>query len=360
MQGLVENTSRILKSLFPDGASLHEPCFGGNEWKYVKECIDTVWVSSVGRYVDRFEADLASFTGTKRAVVTVNGTAALFMCLKQAGAHPHFVDCDERSLGVDPQKLEKYLEEITQKRNGACVNKNSGRRIAALIVMHAFGHPSDMDALAEVSKKYGLVLIEDAAESLGSYLNGRHTGQWGSFAALSFNGNKTVTTGGGGAILTNDEAAARLAKHLTTTAKEPHPWRYFHDQVGYNHRMPNINAALGCAQLEQLPSFLEKKRKLAHSYMEAFSGVSGLKVFSEPENARSNYWLNLLMLGKADPALRDEILDSAHKHCILCRPAWVLMNKLPMFKDCQKMDLSCSENLEGRLVCLPSSAFLSK
>jgi perosamine synthetase len=268
--------------------SLHEPCFEGNERAYVKDCIDSTWVSYVGKYVDRFEDMLAGFTGVKKAVAVVNGTAALQIALQLAGvkandevlvpaltfvatanatAHcgavPHFVDSEEKTLGMDPDKLKNYLKEIANLNDNACSNKKTGRRFKAVIPMHTFGHPADLDPLTEVCREYKMEMIEDAAESLGSFYKGKHTGNWGKLSILSFNGNKTITTGGGGAIITNDEALAKLAKHLTSTAKIPHRWEYRHDYIGYNYRMPNINAALGCAQMEQLTGFLNKKRNLA-------------------------------------------------------------------------------------------------
>ncbi len=322
-----------LKSVLPkekDFIALHEPFFGGNEWNYVKECIDSGWVSSVGQYVNRFEDALAEFTGVKYAVATVNGTAALHISLKLAGvepndevlipdmtfvatanalnylgAIPHFVDISETTLGLDPYKLDDYLKEIVNVRNDGSINKFTGRRIKAVVPMHAFGHPVDLDPLIEVCIKYQLELIEDAAESLGSYYKGRHTGNWGKISALSFNGNKVVTTGGGGAILTNDINIAKQAKHITTTAKLPHKWNFNHDQVGYNYRLPNINAALGCAQLEQLPTFLEKKRSLAEQYQRAFNLIKGITFFTEPEFAKSNYWLNVLLLDRENSHYRD-------------------------------------------------------
>jgi perosamine synthetase len=280
----------------PEGpVALHEPEFAGNEWDYVKECLDTGWVSSAGAYVDRFERDLCDYTGVTHAVVTSNGTSALHMCLLLAGvqageevlmptltfiatanavsylsATPHFVDSEAVSLGVDALKLDAYLRDIAKLVDGVCINQRTGAVIRALVVMHVFGHPSDLDALNEVARRWGLVLVEDAAESVGSFYHGRHTGNTGLVSALSFNGNKVVTTGGGGAVLTNDPQLGRRAKHLTTTARTPHRWSFLHDEVGYNYRLPNINAALGCAQLERLPSMIERKRALANCYEQAF------------------------------------------------------------------------------------------
>ncbi len=380
------NILTIIKQCIPESEGpvvLHEPCFDGNEWAYLKECIDTGWVSSVGKFVDKFETDLADFTGSKYAIATVNGTAALHICLKLAsvkqddevitpsltfvatanaiaycGATPHFVDSEERTLGLDPYKLESYLKEIADVRSGECFNKRTGRRIKAVVPMHTFGHPVDMDPLAEICARFKLELIEDAAESLGSYYKGRHTGNVGSISAVSFNGNKIITTGGGGAILTNDAALAKLAKHITTTAKAPHKWEFYHDMIGYNYRLPNINAALGCAQLEQLPCFLASKRALAGRYQEAFKTIDGVKFFTEPGFAKSNYWLNTLLLDEERTNERDEVLRITNDGGVLTRPAWILMHKLPMFTECPRTDLSVAESLERRIINIPSSAVL--
>jgi len=364
---------------------LHEPNFNGNEWNYVKECLDTGWVSSVGKFVDRFEEDLAAYTGAKRAIAVVNGTAALHICLLLAGvkaddevlipaltfiatanavsycgAIPHFIDSEEQTLGVDPRKLKIYLEEISEQRADGCYNRQTGRRIKVVMPMHTFGHPVDLDPLVDVCQRFNVSLIEDVAESLGSFYKGRHTGQWGLLSALSFNGNKTITTGGGGAILTNDEELGRLAKHITTTAKVPHRWEFNHDMVGYNYRMPNINAALGCAQLEQLPGFLAAKRALAERYRQAFNNTPGIRFFSEPANCQSNYWLNTLLLDKECAEQRDALLEATNDMGIMTRPAWTLMNKLPMFAGCPKMDLSVAESLVRCLINIPSSAMLGR
>ncbi len=364
--------------------SLHEPLFDGNEWNYVRECLDTGWVSSVGKFVDRFENELASYTGAKRAIAVVNGTAALHICLKligidvgdevliptmtfvatanavsYCGAIPHFVDSEEKTLGIDSQKLGDYLDSIAEIKSEGCWNRQTGRWIKAVIPVHAFGHPVDLDALDKVCRHFKLTIIEDAAESLGSFYKGRHTGNWGKVAAISFNGNKILTTGAGGAILTQDESLANLAKHITTTAKLPHKWAFNHDQVGYNYRMPNLNAALGCAQLEQLPEFLIKKRNLANKYAQVFQEIEGLKFFTEPDFAQSNYWLNLLLLDEDDAEQRDLLLETTNHNGIMTRPVWTLMHQLPMFKDCPQMNLSKAESLERRIINIPSSAKLS-
>lgn len=362
---------------------LHEPHFGGNEWAYVKECIDTGWVSSVGSYVTRFEQMLAEFTGVRHAIAVVNGSAALHLCLElvgvrpsdevlvpsltfiatanavsYCGATPHFVDSSLVNLGMDPEKLGVYLREIAEVRNGVCINRLTGKRIAAVMPMHVFGLPVDMDALAAVCASYGIVVVEDAAESLGSYYKGRHTGYSGVIAGLSFNGNKVVTTGGGGAILTNDAELGRRAKHLSTTARVPHQWSFIHDEIGYNYRMPNLNAALGCAQLEQLPDFLVRKRNLAQRYREAFANVKDVRVLVDPPWGRSNYWLNAVLLDGAAVDKRDELLTATNEARLMTRPVWTLMHKLPMYATCPRMDLSVAESLEARVINLPSSAML--
>lgn len=363
--------------------TLHEPTFNGNEWAYVRECLDTGWVSSVGKFVDRFEEELAAYTGVKRAVAVVNGTAALHICLKLAGveqadevlipsltfvatanavaycgAIPHFVDCEERTLGLAPFTLDRYLEEIAEVDDNGCINRKTGRRIKAVVPMHTFGHPVDLDPLLDVCRRFRLELIEDAAESLGSFYKGKHTGNWGKLSALSFNGNKVITTGGGGAILTNDEELGRLAKHITTTAKIPHRWEFNHDMVGYNYRMPNINAALGCAQLEQLADFVNRKRALAQQYLQAFTGMDGVSVVREPDFATSNYWLNSLLLDETSANERDAVLATTNDVGIMTRPAWMPMHNLPMFADTPRMELPVTESLAARLINIPSSSTL--
>jgi len=380
------NTLKVVLPQGRDMTPLHEPSFGGNEWLYVKECIDMAWVSSVGKFVDRFEQQLADYTGIKYAIAVVNGTAALQVCLKlvgvepgdevltptltfiatanaisYCGAIPHFVDSDEATLGLDPHKLARYLKEIAALRSAGCFNKKTGRRIKAVLPMHTYGHPVDLDPLVEICRHYQLELVEDAAESLGSYYKGRHTGNWGKVSALSFNGNKVITTGGGGAILTNDGKLAKLAKHLTTTARMPHKWSFIHDQIGFNYRLPNINAALGCAQLEQLPDFIKNKRKLAENYQQAFARIDGIRFFTEPDFAQSNYWLNVLLLDSNVADQRDSLLEATNSQGIMARPAWVLMHELEIYKSCPKMgDLSVAESLERCLLNIPSSPNLAK
>lgn len=363
--------------------ALHEPQFAGREWEFVKDCIDTGWVSSVGAYVDRFERDLASYTGVAHAVATSNGTAALHMCLLLAGvkagdevllptltfiatanavsylaAVPHFVDSEAVSLGVDAAKLDRYLAEAAHVVDGVCLNRRTGAPIRALVVMHVFGHPADLDALSQVARKWRVALIEDAAESLGSSYRGRHTGNVGVLSALSFNGNKVVTTGGGGAVLTNDAELGRRAKHLTTTARVPHRWSFLHDEVGYNYRLPNINAALGCAQLLRLPEMLEWKRALASRYQQAFAGVQGVSFLREPEATSSNYWLNAIVLAEQQAAQREHLLEALNAAGYMSRPIWTLMHKLPMYGACPRMDVTVAEQMEACVINLPSSAKL--
>ena len=366
-----------------DPVVLHEPSFNGNEWLYLKECLDSTFVSSVGKFVDRLEADLAAFTGAKYAVAVVNGTAALHIALKLAGvnfgdevlipaltfvatanavtycgASPHFVDSEERTLGIDAEKLRDYLKSSTEQHAGECVNRTTGRIIRAVVPMHTFGHPADVEGLLAVATDYNLALVEDAAASLGSYYHGQHTGTFGLMGTLSFNGNKTITTGGGGAILTNDPELACHAKHLTTTAKQPHAWEYRHDEIGYNYRMPNINAALGCAQLEQLPDMLAAKRELFQRYQLAFSSISGVRLMNEPEQCQSNYWLQTLVLNSEQSDRRDILLEATNNAGIMTRPAWVLMHELTPFRVCPRMDLSTAHSLVQRLINIPSSASL--
>lgn len=374
----------IRSAIGSDRAGLHEPSFEGNELLYLKECIDSTFVSSVGKFVDQFESNLAEFTGSKYVVAVVNGTSALHIALKLAGvrsqdeillpaltfvatanaaaycgAIPHFVDSEPSTLGIDGHKLRDYLKFNTEQKGGYCINRNTGRVIRAMVPMHTFGHSSEIDTLLAVANDFNIVLVEDAAESLGSYYKGRHTGTFGLMGTLSFNGNKTITTGGGGAILTNSPEIAKLAKHITTTAKVPHSWEYKHDQIGYNYRLPNLNAALGCAQLEQLPSMLLAKRILFKKYENAFASLSGVQLYREPENSVSNYWLQTILL---DPSLsdqRDSILLSTNQAGYMTRPAWKLINELAPYADCPQMDLSQVSDLSKRLINIPSSSTLA-
>jgi perosamine synthetase len=382
-------SGRILEALRsavgPGPVGLHEPQFAGNEWRYLKECLDSSYVSSVGKFVDRFEADLASYTGAKHAVAVVNGTAALHVALLLAGvqagdevlvpamtfvatsnavsycgAVPHFVDSEESSLGMDPHALREYLARVTESRGGLCLNRDTGRVIRAVVPMHVFGHPVDIDGLLSVVHEFGLVMVEDAAESLGSFYHGVHTGTFGLLGTLSFNGNKTITTGGGGAIITDNAQLASAAKHLTTTAKVPHRWAYRHDQVGFNYRLPNLNAALGCAQLEQLPGLLAAKRRLYEGYAQAFASVPGVRLVTEPSGCRSNYWLQTLVLDPAAAGERDEVLALSNDAGFMTRPVWVLNHRLPAYRNSPRMSLPVAESLEQRLINLPSSAQLAR
>jgi perosamine synthetase len=364
---------------------LHEPTFSGNEWLYVKECLDSTFVSSVGKFVDRFEDDLAAYTGAKHAVAVVNGTAALHIALLLAGvktgdevlvpaltfiatanaviycgATPHFVDSEESTLGINTTKLRDYLQTHTQQRSGQCVNIATGQVIRAMVPMHTFGHPVDIDGLLLVAHDFNVMLVEDAAESLGSTYHGQHTGTFGLMGTLSFNGNKTITTGGGGAILTNDATIARRAKHITTTAKVAHAWEFIHDEVGYNHRLPNLNAALGCAQLEQLPAKLIAKRTLFNHYHAAFEPMEGAKLVAEPAQCLSNYWLQTIMLNADQTHHRDDILKATNEAGLMTRPVWRLLHQLTPFTNCPRMDLVTAELLAQRLINIPSSPSLLK
>lgn len=361
-----------------DFVPLHEPTFNEKELEYVTDCVKTGWVSSVGAYVDRFEKDLAEFVGVKRAVAVVNGTAALQIALKVAGveagdevlmpsltfiatanavsycqAVPHFVDVHEDTLSVDPFKLEAYLDDIAEIRDGELFNKQTSQRIKALVPMHTFGHAAHLDELVSLADKYHLVLVEDAAESLGSYYKGKHTGSFGKVNAMSFNGNKIITTGGGGAILTDDEELADYAKHLTTTAKVPHKWEYVHDEIGYNYRMPNLNAALGCAQLEKVDVFLKQKQQLTFKYEELVECIEGVRIFKKPENSESNYWLQTLVLD--DPLKRDIILRFLNEQGIMSRPIWQPIHELEMYKDCPKMEMKATVSLKNHILNIPST-----
>lgn len=360
---------------------LHAPLFIGNEKKYLNECIDTTFVSSVGKFVDRFEEEMAAYTGAKKAVVCVSGTNALHMAmilvgverddevLTQAltfiatcnaisyiGAHPVFIDVDLDTLGLSPKAVKVWLEKNAELKNGVCYNKKTGRRVKACIPMHTFGHPVKIDELVQICNEWHLELVEDAAESIGSLYKGQHTGTFGKVGAISFNGNKTITTGGGGMLLFQDEELGKLAKHLTTQAKVPHRWAFVHDHIGYNYRMPNINAALGCAQLENLDRYVENKRETAQIYADFFKNIPDITFFTEPENCRSNYWLNVVML--KDKAAQQEFLEYTNNHGVMTRPVWELMNRLEMFKQCETDGLKNTEWLADRIVNIPSSVRL--
>ncbi|MEY3721633.1 MAG: hypothetical protein RL618_2152 [Pseudomonadota bacterium] len=364
--------------------ALHEPRFEGNEAKYLLQCLESTFVSSVGIFVDRFEAELAAYTGVKHAIAVVNGTAALHVALLLAGvrpgdevlvpaltfvatanavrycsAVPHFVDSSFTTLGLDPLALREHLAARCELRDGHCVNRETGRVVCAVVPMHTFGHPVDIGTLLEVAREFHITVVEDAAESLGSTWHGRHTGGFGLLGVLSFNGNKTITTGGGGAILTNNSTLARRAKHLTTTAKLPHRWAFEHDELGYNYRMPNINAALGVAQLEQLPALLEAKRRLHGRYAQAFNDMAGVRLFQEPAGGRSNYWLQALLLDETLVDQRDAVLAVTNDAGYMTRPCWNLMSTMASMAGSPSAPLPVAQALAARIINLPSSAFLA-
>ncbi len=359
---------------------LHEPVFFGNEKKYLNECIDSTFVSSVGKFVDQFEQMVAEYTGARYAIATVNGTAALHIALKLIGTDENcevitqpltfiatcnaisycnaksiFVDVDKDTMGLSPKSLKAFLVHETIQKDGACYNKTTDKKISAVVPMHTFGHPCKIDEIAAICNEYNIALIEDAAESLGSYYKGQHTGTFGKLAAFSFNGNKTITTGGGGMIITDDEALAKQAKHLTTTAKVPHPYEYIHDEIGYNYRLPNLNAALGCAQMETLDTILINKRELAGQYINFFA-KQNIDFASELADTKVNYWLNAIVLKNKEE--RDLFLKETNDSGVMTRPIWALMNKLDMFKECQCTDLSNALWLEERVVNIPSGVRL--
>ncbi len=360
-----------------DFIPLHTPYFGGNEKKYLEECIDTTFVSSVGKFVDLFEETMEKYTGAKKAVVCVNGTNALHLALLLVGvkeedevltqaltfiatanaisyikAKPIFLDVDRNTLGLSYIALKNWLEENAEVKNNECFNKVTSRRIKACVPMHTFGHPVEIDKLLEICKEYYIELVEDAAESLGSFYSGKHTGTFGKVGILSFNGNKTITTGGGGMLLFQDEELGNLAKHLSTQAKVPHRWKFIHDYIGFNYRMPNINAALGCAQMENIEEIIVNKRKTAEKY-KSFCENNHINFVEEPENSKSNYWLNALILENKEE--REQFLEYTNNNKVMTRPIWGLMNKLPMFSDCQTDNLLNTQWLEERVVNIPSS-----
>ena len=396
---MYNSTIRFIKKLYgnQEFTPLAVPKFIGNEKKYLNECIDTTFVSSVGQFVDRFEKDMAAYTGAKRAVVCVSGTNALHMslmlvgvkrddevltqaltfiatcnALSYIGAHPVFLDVDHSTMGLSPDAMKEWLQKNAEVRKNtrineldkshdfayqedelACYNKNTGRRIKACVPMHTFGHPVRIEEIAALCKEWHIELVEDAAESIGSKYKGIHTGLFGKVGALSFNGNKTITTGGGGMMLFNDEELGAYAKHITTQAKIPHRWEFRHDHIGYNYRMPNINAALGCAQLEHLDEYIADKRTTASAYAEYFKKVEGIDFFTEPENCFSNYWLNVVILPDHDKQL--EFLQETNDNGVMTRPIWELMNRLPMFEKCENDGLKNTIFFADRVVNIPSS-----
>jgi len=359
---------------------LHEPRFLGNEKKYLNECIDSTFVSSAGKFVDELEEKIAKYTGAKYVVATGNGTSALHISLILANvdknsevitqpltfvatcnainycnAKPIFIDVDTDTMGLSPSALRSFLENNTTVKNKQCINNKTKKVIKACIPMHSYGHPCRIDKIKEICDEYYIFLIEDAAESLGSMYKYKHTGTFGQLGTISFNGNKIITAGGGGCIITNEKVLAKKAKHLTTTAKVPHKWDFNHDMVGYNYRMPNLNAALLVAQLEKLNDFITNKRNLANKY-EAFFKSMNYDFFKELKDSKSNYWLNSIML--KDKNQRDKFLEETNSKGVMTRPIWTLMNKLPMFKDAQCDGLKNSNWLHERVVNIPSSPTL--
>jgi len=383
MQVIFEDLASFIKTLFPNQEfiPLHAPLFIGNERKYVMDTLDSTFVSSVGSYVNRFEEMMCEITGAKYAIAIVNGTNALHMALILAdvnaedevlsqsltfiatcnaisyiGAKPIFLDVDRDTLGLSPAAIKSFLEEnAIMKSDGFTYNKHSGKRIKACVPMHTFGLPCRIDEIAEICEDWNITLIEDAAESLGSYYKNKHTGVFGKIGTFSFNGNKTVTSGGGGALITNDSALATRAKHLTTQAKVPHPWAFVHDEIGYNYRMPNLNAALACAQLEQLDKFVENKRELANLYQNKLERTD-IQFVTELADAKANYWLNALILENKEQ--QQEFLGYMNSNGVMARPVWELMHRLPMFENAERGDLKNSEWIADRLVNIPSSVRL--
>jgi len=378
MQNIVDFIKQTFKT--NDFIPLHEPRFVGNEKKYLNDCIDSTFVSSVGKYVDELEKKFASYVGSRYAIATVNGTAALHISLLLADvqendevitqpltfiatcnaisyikAKPIFVDVDLDTLGLSPKSLKSFLEENCEFIENKCINKTTGKIIKACVPMHTFGHPCKIDEIKEICDEWNISLVEDSAESLGSFYKNKHTGTFGKIGAFSFNGNKIITSGGGGVVVTDDEKLAKRAKHLTTTAKILHPYEYEHDEIGYNYRMPNINAALLVAQMENLEIFLKLKRELADIY-EDFFNSQNIEFIKEPINSSSNYWLQAVLLD--DVNQRNEFLEFTNKNGVMTRPIWKLMNELEMFKDCQKNDLKNARYLERRIVNVSSSVLL--
>lgn len=362
---------------------LHEPKFSGNEWAYVKDCLDTGWVSYNGAYVAKFEQMLCELTGAASCAAVANGTVAIEIALRVAGvkageevlspsltfvatnnavahldATPHFVDSEERTLGLDPAALADYLKDIAEPAGEGTRNRLTGRRLAAILPMHVFGHPVDMDPLTELAARWRIPIIEDAAEAIGSKYKGRPAGSLAPLACMSFNGNKIVTTGGGGAILSRDPEVGKRIRYLTTTAKQPHPWEFIHDEVAWNFRLPNVNAAMGCAGLERLPELLAAKRRLQGRYEAIFAKMPGVSMFREASGYESNFWLSALLLDRSDTDARDRVLQACHDAGLLTRAAWRLNHTLPMYRDCPRMPLTVAERLQPRIINLPSSPFL--
>ncbi len=369
-----------------DSYALHEPFFDKQEEEYVLECIKTGWVSYQGRFVAEFEQKLSQICESKHAIAVSSGTVALYLCLKildieqgseiiipsltfvatanavmHANMIPHLVDVCHQNFGIDAVKLDDYLAKIIDfDKAGNAINRMTKRLIKAIIPVHVLGHPVDLEGVIRVAQKYNLLVIEDAAEGIGSYYKEKHIGTFGSIAALSFNGNKVITTGGGGALLTKDDELASRLKHISTTAKVAHPYEFYHDEVGYNFRMPNINAAIGCAQLQKLDRFLIAKRRLAEHYKNAFASSEYFDFLQDESHTCSNYWLQALVIKPQFMHLKNQLLEVLNANRIFCRPIWKLMHKLPMYKDVPKSDLTCAEDLYNRVICIPSSPHLSK
>ncbi|MDC0253305.1 LegC family aminotransferase [Bacteriovoracales bacterium] len=375
----INSTIDFIKTTFNNTGfiPLHEPFFQGNEKKYLNECIDSTFVSYLGKFVGQVEDLICDYTKARFSIATVSGTSALHLALisvgvkeydevltqalsfvastnaiKYCNASPIFIDSDKENLGMCPTKLKDFLEKNTTQKDGHAINKTSQKIIKACLPVHILGHPSKIEEIVNICTDFNIPVVEDSAESLGSLYKGKHTGTFGKVGVFSFNGNKTVTSGGGGIVVTNDKKIAEYIKHISTTAKKPHKWEYFHDLVGFNYRMPNLNAAVACAQLESLDYFLENKRDLAQKY-ESFFEKIGFSFFKEKEDCKSNYWLNALIL--EDRKERDLFLEELNKNSVMCRPVWTLLNKLPPFKNCQTTNLSNAQWLEDRLVNIPSS-----
>jgi len=376
---LASSISKKLRGEFPSArlGVLHEPTFGGNEGLYTQQCIETGFVSSVGEFVNQFEVQLSRLYEGRPVIATNTGTSALHLALLGAGvlpgdevivpaitfvatanavsmcgASPHFADVSSDTLALDSESLAEHLSQVAESRTSGLFNKQTGRKISAVVLVHLFGHGGPIQPLSDVVGPLGVPIVEDAAEAVGSRHHGRPVGVISSLSALSFNGNKIVTTGGGGAIVVEDREIAEKLKHLSTTAKVPHRWRYFHDMVGYNYRMPNINAAIGCAQLEQLESFVASKRELYHRYVRALGDLDGVEILEEPEGAESNYWLQALVLPENTEL--DTLLDELHQLGVGARPLWEPLHQLPMYRDCPRSELKVSEQLAKRIINLPS------
>jgi len=374
----------VLVESIPRPIALHEPEVTSEEEEYVLRCVKSGWLSSVGSYVEQFESELCSLTGAQHAVAMASGTSALQLALyamgvkpgdevlvpalsfvatanavAHCGAVPHFVDVDETNLAVDPQLLAQHLSEIATQRDGSVWNRHTGRRLAAIVPVHVLGLAADIVAISRVALEFKIPMVEDAAEAVGTTINGRHCGTFGVAGMLSFNGNKTITTGNGGAIVTSDSGLAQRLRHISSTAKKPHPWRYDHDEIGWNYRLPNLNAALGCAQLKRLDSILKRKRSLHQNYKRAFESYSCFNLFSEHKSTRSNYWLAAVRISGISLDEREQILTECHAHGFMCRPLWTLLSDLPMFRTAPTTSLNAARLLEREVVCLPSGPRLA-